>query len=339
MATYNGAEHVDEQLESLAAQRRLPDELVVCDDGSTDATVERVRAFAARSPFRVHLRVNPRNLGFGDNFLQAARLCTGEVVAFSDQDDVWSPSKLERCAEALAAPGVVLAVHANEVADARLVPTGARFPDIIETRTAPPLTTDPWLPVPGMCMVLRRDLLSVDPSDRPPSHYLPGTMIHHDEWIYALARVTGAIAFLADPLGLYRQHGVNVTGAPDPRRSAAVRELLSTGRGYYDARREQAAAFARRFGALAAAEPDPGRRARYDAGAGAYRVLAHRLERRLVAYGADAGRATRLRSVGALARSGAYGAEAGGGFGAGAMLKDAAAALAPRQRPSTGSPT
>jgi hypothetical protein len=181
--------------------------------------------------------------------------------------------------------------------------------------------------------------LSVDPSDRPLSHYLPGTMVHHDEWIYALARVTGAIAFLADPLGLYRQHGVNVTGAPDRRRSAAVRELLSTGWSYYDARREQAAAFARRFGALAAAEPDPGRRARYDAGARAYRELANRLERRLVAYGAGAARVARLRSVGALARTGAYGPEAGGGFGRRAMLKDAAAALLPRRRPPCGSST
>ena len=52
MATYNGAKYLQEQLDSFLHQTRLPDELVVCDDGSTDATLEILKAFRQQAPFR-----------------------------------------------------------------------------------------------------------------------------------------------------------------------------------------------------------------------------------------------------------------------------------------------
>jgi glycosyltransferase involved in cell wall biosynthesis len=45
MCTYNGTQYLQEQLDSIAAQTRLPDELVVCDDGSSDGTIEMVKVF------------------------------------------------------------------------------------------------------------------------------------------------------------------------------------------------------------------------------------------------------------------------------------------------------
>src|ERR687894_3003245 len=96
MCTYNGARFVAEQLASVAAQTRPPDELVVCDDGSTDETCRLVEEFAARAPFPVRLFVNERNLGSTRNFGRAVALCEGDLVALSDQDDVWHPEKLER---------------------------------------------------------------------------------------------------------------------------------------------------------------------------------------------------------------------------------------------------
>src|SRR3712207_5989304 len=95
LCTYDGARYLPEQLESLARQRRLPDELVVCDDGSADDTVDVVRRFADRAPFAVRLSLNPQNLGFVKNFEQAIRLCRGDLIALADQDDVWHPQKLE----------------------------------------------------------------------------------------------------------------------------------------------------------------------------------------------------------------------------------------------------
>jgi len=98
LASYNGARYVREQLDSFAAQRRLPDELVVCDDGSTDDTAEQVERFAEEAPFEVRLERNARTLTTTPNFEKAISLCRGDLIFLSDQDDVWLPEKLAEMA-------------------------------------------------------------------------------------------------------------------------------------------------------------------------------------------------------------------------------------------------
>ena len=98
LAAYNGARYVREQLDSFAAQRRLPDELVVCDDASTDGTAEQVECFAKGAPFEVRLERNPRTLTTTPNFEKAISLCRGDLIFLSDQDDVWLPEKLDEMA-------------------------------------------------------------------------------------------------------------------------------------------------------------------------------------------------------------------------------------------------
>ena len=94
MATYNGEKFLEQQLQSLSKQTRLPAELVVCDDASGDATVDIVTRFSKTAPFPVKLVVNEQRLGWRGNFLKAASLCTSEYIAFCDQDDIWLPEKL-----------------------------------------------------------------------------------------------------------------------------------------------------------------------------------------------------------------------------------------------------
>ena len=96
MCTYNGAKHLSEQLGSLLTQQRLPDELVVCDDGSKDSTVALLEQFAHEAPFPVRVVQNPQNLGYSRNFAKAVGLCDGDLVALADQDDVWFPEKLHQ---------------------------------------------------------------------------------------------------------------------------------------------------------------------------------------------------------------------------------------------------
>jgi glycosyltransferase involved in cell wall biosynthesis len=95
MCTYNGVRFLREQLESIAAQTRLPDELVICDDRSTDESVEIIKPFLHHSPFAVRLEINDSNRGSTKNFEKAIGLCQGEIIALADQDDVWHPDKLE----------------------------------------------------------------------------------------------------------------------------------------------------------------------------------------------------------------------------------------------------
>lgn len=94
MCTYNGARYLREQLNSFLAQTRLPDELVVCDDASTDATVSILQSFKETSPFPVTIIVNEKNLRVCKNFEKAISNCTGDIIALSDQDDIWVPRKL-----------------------------------------------------------------------------------------------------------------------------------------------------------------------------------------------------------------------------------------------------
>lgn len=95
MATRDGARFLERQLASLAAQTRPPDELVVSDDASTDATAAIVNTFAARAPFPVRFSRNPAPLGVVGNFERAIEMTTGDVVALCDQDDLWFPDKLK----------------------------------------------------------------------------------------------------------------------------------------------------------------------------------------------------------------------------------------------------
>jgi glycosyltransferase involved in cell wall biosynthesis len=112
MCTFNGAKFLQEQLDSIAAQTLLPKELVICDDNSTDETLRLANRFARRAPFDVRIQRNATKLGSSRNFALALSLCTGDLLALSDQDDVWYPQKM-----------ATLAIHFNDPA------TGGVFSD------------------------------------------------------------------------------------------------------------------------------------------------------------------------------------------------------------------
>jgi glycosyltransferase involved in cell wall biosynthesis len=123
MCTYNGARFLHEQLESIAAQTRLPDELVVCDDRSADGSVEIIKSFARRAPFAVRLEINEDSLGSTKNFEKAIRTCHGEIIALADQDDIWLPWRLDDTEEVFAANPSLGCVFG----DGQIVDEHARF--------------------------------------------------------------------------------------------------------------------------------------------------------------------------------------------------------------------
>src|SRR4051812_40446835 len=96
LCTYNGERYLSEQLDSIFAQERLPDEVLVQDDGSSDRTLAILDAYAAKAPFTFKVVRNPQNLGFVRNFEHAIGRCSGDVIATSDQDDYWRPDKLKK---------------------------------------------------------------------------------------------------------------------------------------------------------------------------------------------------------------------------------------------------
>jgi len=101
LCTYNGAKYLKEQLDSMLIQTRPPNEVVACDDGSRDATLDILENFAKTAPFPVRIVRNEQNLRMTKNFEKCIGLCTGEFIALSDFDDAWYPRKLEVLAQNL----------------------------------------------------------------------------------------------------------------------------------------------------------------------------------------------------------------------------------------------
>ncbi len=94
LCTYNGGKFLRPQIESLLAQTYRNIEIVAVDDASSDNTVNILEEYA-RKDSRLKFFVNEKNLGYNKNFERACRLTTGELIATSDQDDVWNLQKIE----------------------------------------------------------------------------------------------------------------------------------------------------------------------------------------------------------------------------------------------------
>jgi glycosyltransferase involved in cell wall biosynthesis len=214
LCTYNGERFLPEQLASIAAQECPPEELVVCDDGSQDRTCEIVGEFARRAPFEVRFTVNESRLGVASNFSRAMGLCRGEWIALADQDDVWTPHKLRRFGETLAAnPAVRLLFSDADAIDAggrllgyrlwqavgfspaevRAANAGRLFQSLLRRNV-----------VTGATLMFHaglRDLVLSVPE-----------FCQHDAWLATLIAAVAPAAAVEEPLLLYRQHGSQVQG-------------------------------------------------------------------------------------------------------------------------------
>lgn len=103
MTVYNGQQYLVEQLDSIRMQTRTPDEVIICDDQSTDQSYEMVQTYIRDYQLENtwKLIANEKNLGYENNFYKAMELTTGDYVFFSDQDDIWLLDKLESMSQKL----------------------------------------------------------------------------------------------------------------------------------------------------------------------------------------------------------------------------------------------
>lgn len=95
LCTYNGEKFIEEQISSILNQSVPVDEIVVCDDGSTDNTLKIVERFQSQTKTNIRIFHNEKQLGVCANFQKAINLCGGDIIFLSDQDDVWYPNKVE----------------------------------------------------------------------------------------------------------------------------------------------------------------------------------------------------------------------------------------------------
>jgi glycosyltransferase involved in cell wall biosynthesis len=219
MATYNGEKFIREQLDSLAAQQHLPSELVVTDDGSSDETLAIVEQFAKIAPFTVRIHRHADRLGYRANFMRAASLCTSDVIAFCDQDDIWSPRKLALCIEPFRDPAVLLTYHDAEVVGEAGERLGS-LDYLASGPMTPPLSLCPIRKMGsplGFTEVFRRSILEFsDIWKMSLDHNDLAAPMAHDQWVFFIASVFGSIVYIDKALALYRQHGSNLFGWTHP---------------------------------------------------------------------------------------------------------------------------
>lgn len=241
MCTYNGEKFLREQLESIAAQTRIPAELVICDDRSTDSTADIIRKFAESAPFPVRFHINPVNLGgstkgITKNFEQASGLCTGDLVAFCDQDDVWLPQKLARMAQTMEKsphPGGVFSdarlINDQGVSKGILLSTTGGMTRHEQVRFAhgkvlPVLLS--MTKVYGCSLMVDAQLLrKVLPV--PPHWWF-------DAWVACTVAVYSKLVFIPEPLFLYRIHSTQSVGASAPTASERLKQWKRSAKGYWE---------------------------------------------------------------------------------------------------------
>jgi len=219
MATYNGEAFIREQLLSILGQLSFEDEVLIADDGSTDATLEIVRSF---HDLRIHvIPAAKKRLGPIYNLERALSCAKGNWIFLADQDDVWFPNKVSRILAEFQTSSANCILHdaffftknANGVWEC-----GKRIFEIRQPRHG---IFANWEKnsFTGCCMAFRRELLG---SALP----FPKALPMHDQWIGLCAEKTKKARFLHEPLVKYRMHLLNATDLAHGKKASILQKIL-----------------------------------------------------------------------------------------------------------------
>ena len=217
LCTYNGAEFLSKQLESIKQQTMPIHEMVVCDDGSSDETLAILDRFSKQVTFPVIVHRNPENLGSSKNFEQCLKLCQGDLIFLCDQDDVWMPEKVERIVQYLEEHPEHEAVFSNAtMIDQAGFPTGKtsfeqiEFTSEMQTKWQNQEAFDILLNgyvVTGATLAIRKAVLT---TVLPVPTIIPELI--HDGWIALILSASNKIGFINEALIQYREHSTQQVG-------------------------------------------------------------------------------------------------------------------------------
>lgn len=201
MTTCNGSKYLQEQLDSFVWQTRQPDELVVCDDCSSDDTLYILNRFQKYAPFSVRIFTNTTNLGYSKNFEKVLSLCSGDIIFLSDQDDVWLEQKLYSVEAVFTDnPDIMVIINDSFVSDESCK---ERFHSKLSNIKFNGINEDAY--IAGCATAIRSEFLKlVLPFPVSP-------LVSHDLWINKLAILSAVRMVWPQQLQLYRRHSSNVT--------------------------------------------------------------------------------------------------------------------------------
>ncbi|MBO1922990.1 glycosyltransferase [Thiomicrorhabdus sp. 6S3-12] len=200
LATYNGAEFLSKQIQSLLEQTVLPDEIVISDDNSSDSTIGILNEYQSMYPNVIKVIKNRNNVGYAQNFNNALVNTVGDFVFLCDQDDVWFPNKIEYMVNlAESKPGYFVYMNDALLTDKDLNQFG--FTSYEQLKKS---GVDDKYFVLGCCCLLTREYLDfVLP--------IPMGLKSHDNWLVEISYGIGLRYIEKKPLQLYRRYGGNVS--------------------------------------------------------------------------------------------------------------------------------
>lgn len=225
IATYNGERYIIEQLTSIMEQTRRVDEVVICDDRSSDNTVKVVEGFIKDHQLDSwKIIVNQSNLGFSHNFWKAMTSCSGDIIFLSDQDDAWYPNKVSEVINVFQDESINMVSCSYDACDSvgKVGNTSVKWQRVkndgsIEEITFKEPSTDTR--IRGCSMAFRRSILAHEP-------YIANNLGH--DWIVTcLATLKGRAVFFNRVLFKYRVHDSNASSARQTNVKQSVSQITS----------------------------------------------------------------------------------------------------------------
>ncbi len=239
LSSYNGEKFITEQLESILNQSVRPDEVIICDDCSKDATPDIIRSFITNNKLsNWYLVENKENMGYCLNFYNGIKMAKGDIIFLSDQDDVWEQEKVSTMLKvmnenpdiySLASRYSVIDEFGKEIENSKITYLGSKFDGSIEQVSVDSLIGCSY--IRGFSMCFRSNIKQyLKPIDLK-------SMLSHDWYINMLAAIFSKSCILNTKLCKYRYHHNNTSlsvldrktliGNTDVRKSGLIESITA----------------------------------------------------------------------------------------------------------------
>lgn len=215
MCTYNGEKFLKQQLNSILNQTLAVDEIIICDDRSTDSTISILNSYKEKYPDLFKIFINNENIGSVKNFEKAISLCKNEIIFLSDQDDIWVTNKVEVITTTFKNNQEILVIATNGygIDDLDQLADVITVWDVIKFVKANGYLFDYFNILnlkdnfcTGATMALKIEIRN----ELFPIPVVRG--LHHDKWIALVAASTNRLVFLDEKLIYYREHSNQQVG-------------------------------------------------------------------------------------------------------------------------------
>jgi glycosyltransferase involved in cell wall biosynthesis len=215
LCTYNGTSYITKQLDSILSIKEPPiDEIVICDDNSTDNTLEILNNYRSSYPSIFSIYVNAHNLGSTKNFEKAISLCTGDVIFLADQDDLWKEDKVRKTLAIFDLNPPAQGVFSNaDIIDQNdnLIPSKTIWDSISFLEKELPKPIDFFDVISTNGNVVTGATLCITKNVKDFIFPFPTDMLH-DEWIANLLAVRNILYYSDENLISYRLHNNQQVG-------------------------------------------------------------------------------------------------------------------------------